>query len=606
MLYHFTTNSLIQTITALAALITIMLLWKFRKSLEVKFLIYLEIFVAIWATTYAVEFSANELSLKILWSKLSYFGIAFLPLSYFLFTTAFSQKNKFITTKNIALFSVIPVITIGLILTNDSHYLVWSDITLDEIHNMAIYHHGVWFWVFFGYSQLLIFTGLFNLVDSIFRFTSYYKSQISILLVASLFPIAGNLVYVTNLNPYPGFDWTPVSFVLTGLIIALGIFRYRMFDIVPLAKTKLFETMNDGVIVVNSEGIIEDCNPAAYQIFNRQKQSIIRKAFKDEFAEHEILVDSVFNKLSCIQFEINNAGKTNFYQVQISPIFRNNKFSGNLLVIHDITSIRNTEEELKKTNNQLLIEIEKREKLIEELDTFAHTVAHDLRNSLGSIFSASEIMEEIIKENDKNLLFELTNLINYSAGKSIQITHELLLLATTKKQNIERSELKMNDIFEEAKKQLEELIKESNAKIIEPETWPYVIGYAPWIEEVWTNYLSNAIKYGGTPPFIEIGVEKQGNGQILFWIKDNGNGITPEDQKKLFKNFVRLDPRKAEGYGLGLSIIKKIVEKLDGKVGIHSKGNGDGSKFYFTLPAAKHIIVSSSSDLNSINEITLN
>ncbi len=251
-------------------------------------------------------------------------------------------------------------------------------------------------------------------------------------------------------------------------------------------------------------------------------------------------------------------------------------------------------------------EIGKREKLIEELDAFAHTVAHDLRNSLGSIFSASEIMEDIIKQNDKNLLFELTNLINDSAGKSIQITQELLLLATTEKQHIERDELNMKDIFKDAKKQLDDLIRRSGASIKEPEIWPTVIGYSPWVEEVWTNYLSNAIKYGGTPPEIEIGFDKLRNGNISFWVKDNGFGITEEDQKRLFKNFVRLEPRKADGYGLGLSIVKKIIERLDGKAGVISTANGNGSKFFFTLPAVKQHLVSAAKEINAIEEITLN
>lgn len=197
-------------------------------------------------------------------------------------------------------------------------------------------------------------------------------------------------------------------------------------------------------------------------------------------------------------------------------------------------------------------------------------------------------MEEIIKLNDKNLLCELTNLINHSANKSIQITHELLLLATTDKTEVECKPLDMAAIYYESKRQLTDLIDNSNASFIEPKEWPKAIGYAPWIEEVWSNYLSNALKYGGTPPEIEVGAEKLVNGDIKFWIKDNGKGLTIEEQKKLFKNFVRLNPQKADGYGLGLSIVKKITEKLDGSAGVESGGNGNGSKFYFILPSGQN------------------
>ncbi len=351
-MYQFTTNALIETLTAFAALITIVLLWRFKRSQEVRFLIFVELFAAIWAVTYALEFASPNLETKKFWSQISYFGIAFLPLSYFLFTTAFSQKNNIINRRNIALLSIIPFITLVLILSNDSHHLVWSDVTYDAELDMAIYHHAIWFWVFFTYSQLLIYTGLINLIYSNFKFTAYYKSQSAILLVASSFPILGNLAYVTRINPYPGFDWTPVSFVLTGLIIALGIFRYRIFDLIPLAKTKLFETMDDGAIVVNNEGIIEDCNPVVYSIFNRQKDSIQHELFDEVFKDYKTLTNAIKDRLATTQLEISKDGLSNYYQIQISPIQHNGSFSGNLLIMHDITSIRNVETELKKTNKQ--------------------------------------------------------------------------------------------------------------------------------------------------------------------------------------------------------------------------------------------------------------
>ncbi len=600
MIYHFTTNSMIHVITALTACFTIILLWKFRDSREVRFLIYLELFVAVWALSYAFEFANPDLNVKILWSKISYFGIAFLPVCYFLFATAFSQKKNIISSKIISLLLIIPIITILLVFTNEKHLLVWSSVTLDPIHNIAIYKHGVGFWVFYLYTEILLLLGLYNLITSIFKHKNYYKLQIGTLLVASLIPIIGNIVYVTNLNPYPGFDWTPVSFVITGLVVVLGIFRFRMFNIVPLARTRLFEMLNDGVIVTNVEGFIEDCNSAIYTIFNWQKKTIIREPFETVFKKYNTLVDGLTSNMASIQLEVKNNNQKQCYHIKISPVYRFNKLTGHILLFHDITSIVNADEELRNTNKKLVFEIEKREKLIEDLDAFAHTVAHDLRSSLSSIFSASEIMEDIIKVNDKNLLCELSNLINHSANKSIQITHELLLMATTDKTEVDRKPLDMFRIYNESKRRLSDIIKNSNAKFSEPLVWPQSIGYAPWIEEVWSNYLSNAIKYGGTPPEIEVGADLLLDGNVKFWIKDNGKGLSAEQQKLLFKNFVRLQPQNAEGYGLGLSIVKKIIEKLDGSAGVESKGIGQGSKFYFILPTGEE----EPFNLNSINSNT--
>ncbi len=589
-MYNFGANSVIEFLTAFAATVTIIILWKYKKSPEVKYLMYLEFLVAIWAVTYAFEFGTGNLETKVLWSQLSYLGIAFLPVCYFLFTTAFSQKSNIINTRNVTLLLIIPVITLVLALTNNSHHLVWTNVTLDPNYNIAHYFHGIWFWVFFAYTQILIFSGLYNLVISIYKFTAYYKSQIATLLVGSSFPILGNLLYVTGWNPYPGFDWTPVSFVFTGIIVAVGIVRYHMFDLVPLARNKLIDTMEDGVIILNKAGYVEDSNNTIYRIFNfNPKFSVIQKPFSDIFGGYEVLKEGINSgTVERIYFSIQNNGEKKHYQVRISPILgRDKKVSGNLMIFHDITNIKQAEDDLKEINKKLIREIKEREKLIDDLDSFAHTVAHDLKNSLGSIVGSCDVMEESVKDNELELVTELAGLIKSSASKTLKITQELLILATVSHQEISKNELDMKSIFQEAKSQLQELIISKNAKIVEPETWPSSIGYASWVEEIWTNYLSNAIKYGGTPPKIEVGADETENNQIRFWIKDNGDGINEKQQTKLFKKYIRLDPKKAEGYGLGLSIIKRIAEKLDGTVGVESTGEpGKGSTFYFELPAA--------------------
>jgi signal transduction histidine kinase len=122
------------------------------------------------------------------------------------------------------------------------------------------------------------------------------------------------------------------------------------------------------------------------------------------------------------------------------------------------------------------------------------------------------------------------------------------------------------------------------------DVWPKALGYAPWIEEVWVNYLSNAIKYGGRPPRVELGAAVQAGGStpptVRFWSQDDGPGLTPEEQARLFVPFTRLAQGKAKGHGLGLSIVRRIVEKLGGEVGVESEGvPGQGSLFFFTLPA---------------------
>jgi signal transduction histidine kinase len=137
------------------------------------------------------------------------------------------------------------------------------------------------------------------------------------------------------------------------------------------------------------------------------------------------------------------------------------------------------------------------------------------------------------------------------------------------------------------------MVERSQAEIVLPDTWPVALGYGPWVEQVWVNLLSNAIKYGGQPPRVELGTDvnedvRLPKGRTRFWVRDNGPGLAEEEISRLFVPFTRLDQARAEGHGLGLSIVRRIVEKLGGGVGVESEP-GEGSLFYFALPLANPV-----------------
>jgi signal transduction histidine kinase len=171
-----------------------------------------------------------------------------------------------------------------------------------------------------------------------------------------------------------------------------------------------------------------------------------------------------------------------------------------------------------------------------------------------------------------------------ASHQMVNIVNELLLLSSVRKEAIQLTPVNMAKVVDQALNRLSPILEEYRPKLVVPERWPSVQGYAPWIEEVWANYLSNGLKYGGRPPCLELGATPEGDGQVRFWVRDNGPGLSPEAQARLFTEFTRLNQTRAEGHGLGLSIVRRIMDKLGGQCGIES-ALGQGSKFYFTLPA---------------------
>jgi signal transduction histidine kinase len=221
----------------------------------------------------------------------------------------------------------------------------------------------------------------------------------------------------------------------------------------------------------------------------------------------------------------------------------------------------------------------------QDLAAFAHTVAHDLKDPLGIITGFSAALQEDYGTMPEAERLRCLAYITRSGFKMARIIHELLLLAEVREEEVEKVPLDMSDVVAEAQKHLHHIIDKQQAEIILPDSWPVALGYAPWVEEVWVNYISNAIKYGGKPPYMELGATAQSDGQIRCWVRDEGPGISPEDQKRLFTPFTRFTQQQVSGHGLGLSIVKRIVEKLGGQVGVESR-MGQGCTFYFTLPAA--------------------
>ncbi len=246
-----------------------------------------------------------------------------------------------------------------------------------------------------------------------------------------------------------------------------------------------------------------------------------------------------------------------------------------------------------------------------ELDAFAHTVAHDLKNPLSAIVGFGGLLEKRYTEIAPDKVTEFLHIIAQTGNKMTAIVDELLLLASVRRiETLEPGVLDMAHIVAEALTRLTVALKAACAEVILPETWPVALGYAPWVEEVWANYVSNACKYGGrpdeaVPPRVELGYAMSDFGaqgwasegdstpkiqdakaKITFWVRDNGVGLSPEQCASLFTEFSRVGQMEVEGHGLGLSIVKRIVEKLGGKVGVKS-AVGEGSTFWFTLPVGE-------------------
>ena len=221
-----------------------------------------------------------------------------------------------------------------------------------------------------------------------------------------------------------------------------------------------------------------------------------------------------------------------------------------------------------------------------DLDSFAQMVAHDLRHFLSPILGYAEILHADYEGTPPEEARKDLQVIIQAVHDMDHLIDDLFLLANVHQQAVPLETLVMEDVTTEALRRLAYDIRRKAAQIIVPNDWPKVRGYAPWVTEVWVNLLSNAIKYGGECPRIELDWEVLPDRAVArFWVRDYGVGIAADDLPRVFDVFSRLGDVRLHGHGLGLSIVRRIVEALGGQIAVESQV-GEGATFSFTLPLA--------------------
>ncbi len=256
-------------------------------------------------------------------------------------------------------------------------------------------------------------------------------------------------------------------------------------------------------------------------------------------------------------------------------------------VLQALYEVEQARLEAETQYNRILIlqaEIQQSEQVINELDAYADNVAHDLRNPIGVIVGFGGLLDMNLSNTmDEESRGYLENMLA-AADKMNDIVESLLTLARARREEILPQVVDMDKVLDEALKRVQPLVAQQRAFIERRASLPMAMGNAAWLEDAFVNYISNGIKYGGTAPRIVIGATQQDNGFVRYWVQDNGPGLNAEDTQLLFKKFERLGQQKIEGHGLGLTIVKTIIEKLGGTVQVESSGiPGEGCTFSFTL-----------------------
>jgi PAS domain S-box-containing protein len=249
---------------------------------------------------------------------------------------------------------------------------------------------------------------------------------------------------------------------------------------------------------------------------------------------------------------------------------------GRIEHFYDITERRNA----ARQREILLVELEAQKA---ELERFVYTASHDLKSPIITIHGFLGVLKENLQSGMLKDAQEDMGRIEKAATKMERLLAELLELSRVGRDDGTAQMVALADVVEEGLEMVHGRLEHRRASVSVQDEMPNVWGHRARLVEVFQNLVDNAIKYVDeeTQPIIEIGAEQRGK-NVLCYVRDNGIGIDPRYSGRVFELFEQLDP-KQEGTGIGLAIVKRVVETHGGRIWVESEGNGRGSTIWFTL-----------------------
>jgi diguanylate cyclase (GGDEF)-like protein/PAS domain S-box-containing protein len=321
--------------------------WRRRGSPGAKGLV-LTLAAGVWYTgTYALELWTVG-SAKQTWGDLKYVGVCLMPAAWLIFTLQYTGRARWLTRRLVLLLAVEPLVVLTLLVIPQTHDLIHVYPTQAERFPVVGFGPVGWINVFYSYGLLLFSTGLF--VKTLVAIARPYRNQARALVAALLLPFLLNILYNFNIGPFGRVDLTPFAFVVAVVVVVWGIFRLRLLDIVPVARSRIVETLQDGVVVLDAYQRIVDLNPAAQRVLGHTAKESVGLSLQQLMPDYASLLQRAGSSTT-VQSEIRlHLGPSpRDYEITLSPIpDEQGRESGRLLVLRDISERKLTEERLEQ------------------------------------------------------------------------------------------------------------------------------------------------------------------------------------------------------------------------------------------------------------------
>lgn len=524
-----------------------------------------------WAWSYALDLSLLGLGGKLLVTKPRVIFVAILVVCWLMMALQYSGRGHWLTRRRLGALFVIPAITSVLTLTTEQHQLFRYDFYLTEMGTVVLLmsKFGPWWWVHVGFSYTMILFASVVLAISLRHAPSLYRRQTWLIIFAGLLPLLANVVYMAPFNPFPGFDTSTTVFLLTGPMVAWSLFRHRFLDLVPVAREKVFEAMQDIVIVVDPRGRIVDLNPAARELLGGHYLTAVGRRAEAVFrAWPEMVTLCTGAAPGPAIVYLRQGDLRRCYEVQDLPLTnRKGRQVGRVITLRDAT------ERVQSQAREL--EQERAKALLESKDRLAQDIAEMLH---GPVQTKLLVVWQ--------LLSDCQGLLNTDPKGAEEVLAEAqMMLDAIREQDVRQASHRLHPamISVSLMAGLGSLVDDFHGRLkldlnVDPEVRrlddpshnliPEAVRLAGYhiIDEALGNVYRHA---GATRAGVSLSIDAQG--RLAITVEDDGCGFEPA----------------ASNRGLGLTVIAGRAEQVGGTWHV-SSANGRGATVTAALPLRNH------------------
>jgi len=553
---------------------------RYRKSPGIFIYCLLLLAITFYSFGYAFELWSGDTANILFWLRLEYIGISFIPSLLIMLALHYTGRTKFLKPWVMAILFMYGLVTLLMQFTNFKG-LFYLNFNLIYSENLvfADFGHGPWYWVHQVVLNLMLLISTVLYLIHVIRTTGRNRIRASIMLISCIIPYAIYLIYILGYRPH-NLDMNPFSFTLVGFLFALGVFRFQLLEYLPITMEHVFDSMADGVVILDNHGNLVSYNQSATRLYPQLNQrmkgeplDILLKGLppltelKDGY-ETEIEIPE-------------KASPALFHTRVVSVKNDRNRKKGWTVIFTNVTERR-----LKE--NQLV----QKEKVLKRLnaskDKFLAIIGHDLRNSFHLMINMSDMLISNIEKDNKEGALKKANIIYDTSVGTYHLLQNLLEWALIQQKGMQLNKTMQNitALADEEIQALRTLYEQKELTVTHTTEQPVIVmADREMIKTILRNLISNAIKYSYPAGNIRI-TETSGPESVTVSIGDDGTGMSVEEQDLLFgpEGILSKKGTAAEdGTGLGLRLCLEFVQLHHGNINVSSQPE-KGSTFSFTIP----------------------